>query len=134
LKRQIPLLKYSNIGKNPAFQRYMDQMFSNLTCDTTKKYYFSSLTISIAFFGHSLAQMPQPLQNRRSTLSSSSIEASGQYMAHSPQALHFSWSTTGLNTRHDPVCPAAPSFGWLIARRSREELMRSSPYMPLQQL
>ena len=67
--------------------------------------YFSSRTISIAFFGHSLAQIPQPLQNRRSTLRSSSIAASGQYMAQSPQALHLSRSTTCLNTRHDGVRP-----------------------------
>ena len=43
-----------------------------------KNVYFSSRTISIAFFGHSLAQMPQPLQKFRSIPRSSVITASGQ--------------------------------------------------------
>jgi len=93
-------------------------------------HYLPSLTISIAFFGHSFAQIPQPLQNVRSTFRSSSTARSGQYMAHSLQALHFSRSITGLNTRHEPVRPAALSFGRLSARRSREELIPSSPCMP----
>ena len=42
------------------------------------KNYFSSRTIAIAFIGHSLAQMPQPLQKSRSISSSSFTAASGQ--------------------------------------------------------
>jgi hypothetical protein len=79
--------------------------------------YFSSRSIEIAFFGHSFAQIPHPLQKSRSTSRSSLIAASGQNMAQMPQALHCSLSTTGLKTRQDPVFPEAPLIGLLIAGR-----------------
>jgi hypothetical protein len=43
-----------------------------------KKGYFSSRTMAIAFFGHSFAQIPQPLQYPRSTVRSLLMMASGQ--------------------------------------------------------
>ena len=96
-----------------------------------KCYYFSSRTIAIAFFGHSLAQIPHPLQNPRSTSNSSLIAWSGQYISQSPHWLHFSLSTTGRNTRHEPVLPHAPTTGLLTASRC---LIRPAPGTPPLQL
>ena len=96
-----------------------------------KWYYFSSRTMVMAFFGHSFAQIPHPLQNPRSISRSSLIAWSGQYIAQRPHWLHFSLSTTGRNTRHEPVLPQAPTVGLLNASRS---LIPPAPCTRLRQL
>lgn len=90
-------------------------------------YSLPSRIMDIAFFGHSFAQMPHPLQKMRSISNLLSMTPSGQYIAHIPQELHFSRSTTGRNTRQVPVFPQAPSTGLEIASRS---LIPPTPHMP----
>src|SRR5512137_330585 len=69
--------------------------------------YFSSCFMVIASLGHSAAQIPQPLQyvksGSKNPSASSWMHPSGQSVLHIPHFEHFSWSKTGLKTRHDPV-------------------------------
>lgn len=70
----------------------------------------------MAFVGHSIAQMPQPLQNRKSISIGLVflIAISGQNNQQLKQPIHFSVIRTGLMALHVPVSPASPSSGTFI--------------------
>lgn len=70
----------------------------------------------MALTGHSCAQMPHPLQNRKSISMGLVflIATSGQNNQQLKQPIHFSGIRTGLCDLQVPVSPASPSSGTFI--------------------